>query len=61
MVCLTSIEPSLGSGTRVIDDNTLWKDIIRLTYVAKEGGWFSQDPRSSYGVGLWKGIRKEAA
>ena len=44
-----------------IEDNTLWKDIIRLKYGAEEGGWFSQDLGRTYGVGLWKEITKEVA
>ena len=30
-----------------------------LKYGMEDGGWFSNTPRGSYGVGLWKDIRKE--
>ena len=37
-----------------------WKDLIKLKYELEDGGWFSVEPRGSFGVGLWKDIRKEA-
>ena len=44
----------------VVEDNPPWKDSIKLKYGLEENGWFSVEPRGSYGVGLWKDIRKEA-
>ena len=38
------------------DDNSSWKKLIRQKYHTKEGGWFTRDPKGSYGVGLWKDI-----
>ena len=43
-----------------VEDNPPWKDLIKLKYGLKDGGWFSVEPRGSFGVGLWKDIRKEA-
>ena len=31
-----------------------------MKYGMEDGGWFSNIPRGSYGIGLWKDIRKEA-
>ena len=43
----------------VVEDKPPWKDLIKLKYGLEEGGSFSMEPRGSYGVGLWKDIRKE--
>ena len=43
-----------------MEDNSLWRNVINLKYGTEEGGWFSIIPRSSYAVGLWKEISKEA-
>ena len=32
-----------------------------MKYGSEEGGWFTRIPRESVGIGLWKGICKEAA
>ncbi|KAG6713315.1 hypothetical protein I3842_05G145000 [Carya illinoinensis] len=36
----------------------LWKGVIDLKYGCETGGWCSKEGRGSYGVGLWKFIRK---
>ena len=41
------------------EENSIWRNIISLKYGMEEGGWFSNTPRDSYGVGLWKDIGKE--
>ena len=33
--------------------------MIRLKYDMEDGGWFTKNPRGSYGLGLWKEISKE--
>ena len=43
-----------------IENNPPWKDLMKLKYGLEEGGWFSMEPRGSFGVGLWKDIRREA-
>ena len=43
-----------------MEDNPSWKDLISLKYGLEDGGWFLVEPRVSFGVGLWKDIRKEA-
>ena len=42
-----------------MEENSVWRNIISLKYGMEEGGWFSNTPRGSYGVGLWKDIGKE--
>ena len=42
----------------VAEDNR--KNLIKLKYGLKEGGWFSEKPKGSFGVSLWKDIRREA-
>ena len=37
----------------------MWRNIISLKYGMEDGGWFSNTPRGSYGVGLWNDICKE--
>ena len=42
----------------VVKDNPIWKGLIKLKYGLEDGGWFSKEPKGSFGVGLWKDIRK---
>ena len=35
-----------------------WVEVIRRKYGEEEGRWFSCFPRESYGVGLWKSLRR---
>ena len=42
-----------------MEDNSTWRKVICLKYGVEDGGWFSNCPKGSYGVGLWKHIRKE--
>ena len=42
-----------------MEENSVWRNIISLKYGMEEGGWFSNTPRGSYGVGLWKDIGKK--
>ena len=37
-------------------EDSRWKNIIRLKYDTKDGGWFTKNPSRSYGVGLWNDI-----
>ena len=41
------------------EDNPPWKKLIELKYGLEVGEWFSKEPKGSFGVGLWKDIRKE--
>ena len=43
-----------------VEDNPSWKDLIKLKYGIEERGWFSTEPKGSFGVGLRKDIRREA-
>ena len=43
-----------------MEDDPPWKDVIKLKYGLEEGGWFSAEPKGSFGVGLWKDIIREA-
>ena len=43
-----------------VEDNSTWKKVIRLKYQIEEGGWFTRDPKSSFEVGMWKDIGREA-
>ena len=43
-----------------VEDIPTCKDLIKLKYGLEDGGWFSMELRGSFGVGLWKDIRKEA-
>ena len=43
-----------------VEDNPMWKKVITLKYQSEEGGWFTKEPRGSFGVGLWKDIRNAA-
>ena len=36
------------------------RDLIKLKYGLEDGGWLLVEPRGSFGVGLWKDIKKEA-
>ena len=36
----------------VVEDNALWREFIKIKYGTEEGGWVTQVPRGSYGVGL---------
>lgn len=38
-----------------------WKALIKLKYNTKEGDWFTREPRGSYGVSVWKDIKREAS
>ena len=42
------------------EDNPPWKNLIKLKYGLEEGGWFLVEPKGSFGVSLWKDIRREA-
>ena len=44
----------------IVEDNSTWKNLINMKYGLEEGGWFSKEPKRSFGVGLWKDIRREA-
>ena len=39
--------------------NLIWKDVVRLRYQVKEGGWFTKKPKGKWRSGLWKDISKE--
>ena len=43
-----------------MEDNSTWKDVIRLKYHIDEGDWLTRAPRGSFGVNLWKDISKES-
>ena len=43
----------------VEDRGALWKQVISGKNAIEEGGWCSKVVRESYGVGLWKAIRKD--
>ena len=43
-----------------VEDNRPWKELIKLKYGLEEGGWFSKVSQGSYGVGVWKDIRRKA-
>ena len=42
-----------------MEENSVWMNIISLKYGMENGGWFSNTPRGSYRVGLWKDFCKE--
>ena len=45
----------------VVEDNSTWRTMMRSLKCGTKGrGWFSNSPKGSYGVGLWKEINKEA-
>ena len=41
------------------EENSVWRSVISLKYGAEDGGWFSNIPKGSHVVGLWKEISKE--
>ena len=41
------------------EGDSLWKNIIRGKFGQEERGWRSGVVRDSYGVGVWKMIRKQ--
>ena len=43
-----------------MEDNSTWKDVIRLKYHTDEGDWLNRAPRGSFRVGLRKDINKES-
>ena len=43
-----------------MEDNRPCKGLIKLKHGLEKGGWFSSAPRGSFGVGVWKNIRREA-
>ena len=43
-----------------MEDKYTWRKVICLKYGVEDEGRFSNCPKGSYGVGLWKHIRKEA-
>ena len=43
-----------------VEENSPWKTVIKQKYCTEAGGWFTNAPRGSYGVGLWKEISKES-
>ncbi|KAG7965770.1 hypothetical protein I3843_08G016900 [Carya illinoinensis] len=40
------------------EKETLWRGVIDAKYGSARGGWYSNEGRGAYGVGLWKHIRK---
>ena len=42
-----------------MEEEVVWWSIISLKYGMEDGGRFSNSPRGSFGVGLWKDIGKE--
>ena len=43
-----------------MEDNSTWKDVIRLKCHTDEGDWFTRAPRGSFRVALWNDISKES-
>ena len=41
-----------------VEREALWRQVISAKYGEEEGGWRSCVVRGSYGVGLWKAIRR---
>ena len=41
-----------------MEREALWRQVISAKYGEEEGGWRSYVARGSYGVGLWKPIRR---
>ena len=41
------------------EEKAVWRSIISLKYGMEDGDWFSNSPRGSFGVSLWKDIGKE--
>ena len=42
-----------------MEEKAVWRSIISLKYGMEDGGWFSNSPRGSFEVDLWKDIGKE--
>ncbi|KAJ9677520.1 hypothetical protein PVL29_022489 [Vitis rotundifolia] len=42
-----------------VEGNSLWKQVIIDKYGVDEAGWCSKEVRGTYGVGVWKAIRKD--
>ena len=62
MQCLSNFNKALlgkWNWRFAMKENSVWRNIISLKYGMKDGGWFSNTPIGSYGVGLWKDIHKE--
>ena len=43
----------------VVEEDSPWKNFIRLKYDTEDGGWFTKNLRGSDDVGLWRDISKE--
>ena len=43
-----------------MEDKPPWKILIKVKYGLEAGDWFSKKPKGSFGVGVWKDIRREA-
>ena len=43
-----------------MEDNPRWKSLIKVKYGLEARDWFSKEPKGSFGVGVWKDIRREA-
>ena len=41
-----------------IERDALWNQLLRVKYGEEKGGWCTKGVRASYGVGVWKVIRK---
>lgn len=39
--------------------NALWRKVIDAKYKVQDFGWFSKEPRGSYGCSVWKDIFRE--
>uniref|UniRef100_A0A2N9GCH1 Reverse transcriptase domain-containing protein n=1 Tax=Fagus sylvatica TaxID=28930 RepID=A0A2N9GCH1_FAGSY len=42
-----------------LERDALWRRVVEAKYGSLWGGWCSKEVRGSYGVGLWKNIRRE--
>ena len=42
-----------------MEEDSPWKNFIRLKYDTEDGGWFTKNSRGSGGVRLWRDISKE--
>ena len=42
-----------------VEGEALWRQVICAKYGEEEGGWRSCVVRGSFGVGLWKTIRRD--
>jgi hypothetical protein len=41
-----------------LDLEALWRSVIEVKYVSMRGGWCSTEIAGTYGVSLWKHIRR---